>query len=130
MEFKIIIAGGRDFDDYEKLKKEVDYFIHQNNRHFIKKPVIISGGAIGADNLGERYAKEREFELIVEDASWDSYGSYAGHLRNTQMARKADACILFWDGLSRGTRDMMYTANQFGLITKVVYYNKKGWSNE
>jgi hypothetical protein len=122
----IIIAGGRDFDDYEMLKNEVDYFIYKNGIYFTNKPVILSGGAKGADKLGERYAREKGYELVTKDADWDKYDYSAGHIRNKQMAQLADCCILFWDGLSSGTHNMMKTSNMLGLITKVIYYNKKG----
>jgi predicted Rossmann fold nucleotide-binding protein DprA/Smf involved in DNA uptake len=48
---RVIIAGSRDFNDYELLKKHCDYLL-QNQ----KEVEIISGGARGADKLGERYA--------------------------------------------------------------------------
>ena len=58
--YKVIIAGCRDFADYELLKEKCDFYL-QN-----KKPeniVIVSSHASGADALGERYAQERGYEL-------------------------------------------------------------------
>lgn len=58
--YKIIIAGGRDFNDYELLKRECDRFIN-----FIDPKVdieIVWGGARGADSLGRKYAVERGFK--------------------------------------------------------------------
>jgi hypothetical protein len=51
-----------------------------------EKVVIISGGAKGADSLGERYAQERGLEVKVFRADWDKYGKRAGILRNTKMS--------------------------------------------
>lgn len=64
---KIIIAGTRTFNDYDMLKRYCDYLL-QN----IKDPIIVSGNAPGADKLGERYAKEKGFELKIFPANWIS----------------------------------------------------------
>lgn len=51
--YKVIVAGCRDFADYELLKEKCDFYL-QN-----KKPenfVIVSGHASGADALGECFA--------------------------------------------------------------------------
>ena len=52
--FKVIIAGGRDFSDYELLLEKCDYYLTEKTN-----VEVVSGGAKGADILGERYAKER-----------------------------------------------------------------------
>lgn len=74
--------------------------------------MIISGGAEGADKLGERYAHERyaherKLSIAVMNAEWSRLGKAAGPERNERMAQKADACIVFWDGKSRGTLNMI-----------------------
>ena len=48
---RIIIAGGRDFTDYNLLKEKVDYYLQNaiNNNY---KIIIVSGTAKGADRLG------------------------------------------------------------------------------
>lgn len=107
---KVIIAGSRGFNDYNKLKYEVDKIIGNK-----KDVTIISGRARGADRLGERYAKERGIPVIYFPANWDRYGRSAGIIRNTEMAKHADVLIAFWDGESRGTRHMIQTAQKYGL---------------
>jgi predicted Rossmann fold nucleotide-binding protein DprA/Smf involved in DNA uptake len=59
--FKFIIAGSRDFTDYSFLEKKCDFLL-QNVTDEIE---IISGGADGADRLGEAYAKARGYKLTV-----------------------------------------------------------------
>ena len=51
----VIIAGSRNFNNYELLRSELDKLF---NEPFI----IVSGGAKGADTLGELYAKEKGYE--------------------------------------------------------------------
>jgi len=118
--FSIIIAGSRDFNDYEKLKEVCDYMLSKKKEtHNI---IIISGGARGADKLGEQYAKERGYVLQQYPANWDKDGKMAGFIRNVEMATVADACICFWDGKSKGTKHMIETARKKKLKTKVVLF--------
>ncbi len=116
--FKVIIAGTRTFDDYEALKAYADYKLGQ-----IKEDIeIISGGATGADALGERYAKEKGYTIKRFPADWNRYGKKAGPLRNKQMADYADALIVFWDGSSRGTKNMLEIAREQGLKIGIYKY--------
>lgn len=117
-DFKVIIAGGRDFNDYETLKQTCDFYLSQTQ----KRITIISGKAKGADTLGERYAQERGFKISAYPADWDQFGKSAGFIRNKQMAEEADALIAFWDGASKGTASMIDLANKKNLIVAVEHY--------
>ena len=101
-EFKVIIAGGRNFNDYELLKRKCDYYLSNINNGV--NIVIISGCAIGADTLGEKYATEKNYYLEKHPADWDKYGKSAGYRRNKEMVDIASAAICFWDGKSKGTK--------------------------
>lgn len=116
--FRLIIAGGRDFNDYETLKNYVDFKLSRTEDEI----QIISGGARGADTLGERYAAERGFSLRRFPADWERYGKSAGVRRNKEMAQNADALIAYWDGFSRGTKNMIDEATEAGLIVCIRYY--------
>ena len=117
--YKVIIAGCRDFNDYELLKEKCDYFLQDEKKEDV---VIISGHASGADALGERYAQERGFQLETYPADWKAHGRAAGPIRNAKMASVAHALIAFWDGKSRGTKNMIDTATKRGLKVAVVRY--------
>lgn len=82
--------------------------------------VIISGTAPGADRLGERYAKEREYKLECYPADWGHYGNAAGPIRNMNMADIADDVIVFWDGESSGTKNMIETAKAKNIPCTVI----------
>ena len=99
--YKVIIAGCRDFNDYELLKEKCDYFLQDEKKEDV---VIISGHASGADALGERYVQERGFLLETYPADWKAHGRAASPIRNAKMASVAHALIAFWDGKSRGKR--------------------------
>lgn len=114
---RVIVAGSRDFNDYQLLKDKLDYYL-QN----LPDIEIVSGGAKGADALGERYSEEAGYPLKVFPADWDDLGKRAGHVRNAQMAKYANYLVAFWDGKSKGTKGMIDIANKLGLRVKIVRY--------
>lgn len=118
-QYKVIIAGGRYFSDYELLKKTCDEFLQDKTGEEI---VIISGHASGADTLGERYAQEKGFKIETYPADWKKYGRAAGTIRNEQMANIANALVAFWDGKSKGTKSMISLAKKKGLQVFVAQY--------
>ena len=120
--FRVIIAGTRSFNDYELLRDSCNNLLSEKQRtHTV---VVISGTARGADQMGERYAKERGFQLRRFPADWEQYGKSAGHIRNAKMADNADALIAFWDGESKGTKNMIDNARPKGLAVRVIQYQK------
>lgn len=121
---KIIIAGGRDFKDYDYLKNRCDDVLHDfiEGNTFLVDVEIVSGGARGADSLGERYAAERGYPIKQFLPDWDKYGKAAGYKRNAEMAKYADTLIAFWDEKSRGTKHMIDLAREHGLKTYITIY--------
>lgn len=120
MEYRVIIAGCRDFSNYALLKERCNYFLQRKLTE--SEVIIVSGHAPGADALGERYAQEMGLQIEQHPADWQTHGRAAGPIRNAQMAEVADALIAFWDGQSRGTKNMINTARQKGLKTAVVRF--------
>lgn len=45
-------------------------------------------------------------------AKWDLLGKGAGYARNVEMARYADALILIWNGMSKGSGHMLEIAKR------------------
>ena len=120
--FRVIIAGTRSFNDYELLRDSCNNLLSEKQRtHTV---VVISGTARGADQMGERYARERGYEIRQFPADWEQYGKSAGHIRNAKMADNADALIAFWDGESKGTKNMIDNARRKGLAVRVIQYQK------
>lgn len=117
MKNKLILAGGRWFNEYSKLCIACDKIL---SLHDISE--IVSGGASGADALGERYAKDRNLPVKLFSAQWDTYGKSAGYRRNEEMAEYATHLIAFWDGESKGTKHMINLAHRYHLHIKVINY--------
>ena len=116
--FKVIIAGSRSFQNYAVLKEYADYKL-SNIQDEIE---IVSGGAKGADALGERYAKEKGYSLKTFPANWERFGKAAGYMRNVEMAKYADALLAFWDGKSHGTMHMIQIAYSNDLKVGVKHF--------
>ena len=104
---RIIVAGGREFQNYAFLSKTLDTLFA--NLDIVS---IVSGKANGADSLGERYANEKGLEVHPFPADWTKYGKGAGHIRNAKMADNAEGLVAFWDGKSRGTKGMIEIATK------------------
>lgn len=126
-ELRVIIAGSREFNDYELLKKSVIDIINKKTM-LPELTRIISGGARGADTLGEKFANEMGLEISRFIPDWDGLGKRAGYVRNEQMAKFAiennndGMLIAFWNGISRGTKHMIDLAHKHGLEVHVVEY--------
>lgn len=132
---KIAIIGGRDFCDYELLCNSIKKHILDKN---IKIDYIVSGGAKGADSLGERYAKENNIETIIFYPKWNDimvkdcivkvnkygkqYNALAGFNRNKNIVLESDLIIAFWDKQSKGTKDSIDYAKKINKRTITINY--------
>lgn len=126
MKFNIIIAGSRDFTDYEIVKKSLKNFLL--SKQTTDKPTIICGMARGADMLGYTLAKEYQLPLITFPADWTLYGKRAGVIRNEQMAKYAyeqgnGVLLAFWDNKSKGTKWMIDLAKKYNLEVHIFNFD-------
>ncbi len=130
---KTIICGCRDFNSHKFFQDNIENIPW-------KITEIVSGGARGADAIGEEYADMMGIKLTVFPAKWNDlthddaiirhgkYGKYdakAGFRRNQTMADYAQACICYWDGKSSGSRDMLERAGKAGLQVHIELYDKE-----
>ncbi len=123
-EIYVIIAGSREFKDYDLLKEVCDRVL-ENKVKDGYKIIIVSGNAKGADSLGERYAQEKGYEVKLYPAQWEKYGKKAGMVRNEKMADIGNALIAFFSddpkAESRGTKNMVEIARKKNLIVREIY---------
>jgi ribA/ribD-fused uncharacterized protein len=77
---RLIICGGRDFDDAE-------YAIPRFHRLHMQTPIttVISGMAKGGDTLGHTWAKIMGIPVDEYWADWKLHGPAAGPIRNEEM---------------------------------------------
>ena len=115
---KIAIIGGRDFNDYVELLRQMQ------NRYRQKDIThIVSGGAKGADSLAEEFAKQFNYEMIIFPAKWDRYGRGAGFIRNKLIIDEANEVVAFWDGASKGTLSSIKLAEKAGKTLHIIRYD-------
>lgn len=137
--FKVIVAGGRDFEDWNhdncKTLEKIDKILSNYAEDDIE---MVTGKAAGADQIPYYYKIWHGYELSEFPALWSDitatpcvvkekngykYNALAGHNRNEKMAVYADALIAFWDGKSTGTKDMIDRAKKHGLKVRVIRYD-------
>jgi hypothetical protein len=113
--FKVIIAGSRDFTDYELLSRKLDHILSLKS-----DIVIISGMARGTDLLAVKYASERGLKVMKFPADWDKHGKKAGYIRNIEMLKCCDAVVCFRIGQSLGTSHMIEIANEYRKPLRII----------
>src|SRR6187551_1734503 len=106
---KLIIAGSTTLTPEQFPDKRLDE-LHER----IHVTEVVSGGAWGADYLGEVWAEGNGLPIMRFPADWDKYGRAAGPIRNRKMAEHADAVVLLPGG--KGTASMAKEAAKAGII--------------
>lgn len=107
---RVLVCGGRDFNDPALVEATLGA-IHRKRGI----EVVITGGALGADRLGERWAEANGIAWIQYPAQWELYGKSAGPRRNELMLRegKPDGVVAFPGGA--GTAHMVRIAKAAGV---------------
>lgn len=110
---RVLVTGGRDYNDRESVKQALDVL------HITEGPIttIIAGGARGADYWAEWWAKEHEktVDYVRFPADWNKYKKGAGAIRNQQMIDEGKPDLILAFPGNRGTRDMLQRAKRAGL---------------
>lgn len=105
---KLLVCGGRDFFDAERMHRLLD---------LIWPTIVIHGCARGADAMAANWAVKNGVPHQCFRADWQSLGKRAGHVRNRQMLveGKPDMVLAFPGGV--GTANMIGQAMQAGVPT-------------
>lgn len=107
---RVLVCGGRNYRDADR------FGVVMNKLHDTAGiDLIIEGGAKGADELAEAWARLNRVEHVQFAADWENQGSFAGPARNARMLSegKPDLVIAFPGG--RGTADMCRKARRAGV---------------
>lgn len=119
---KLIIAGGRHFDDAKYMLNCLIGEEEIMKCAYVGTLQIVSGTAPGADTLGEAWGKAHGCDILRFPADWARYKRGAGPIRNAEMAKEADALALFPG--DRGTQSMFNEATKAGI--KIYDFREKG----
>lgn len=101
---KLIVCGGRDYHDHDKMISILDG-IHKRN----KINLIIEGGCRGADAHAATWADANGINRITCHANWHYHRAKAGPIRNKLMlSLDPDGVVAFGGG--KGTGNMIQLA--------------------
>lgn len=107
----VLVAGGRGFNNVRVFDAVMDeqlaHFATPFDRDYDIN--IITGLAhSGPDNMAIDYSRKRGHQLTGWPALWDKYQKRAGMIRNSHMGKQdLHYAVIFWDGESRGTKNMI-----------------------
>lgn len=85
---RVAIVGSRKFSDYEYMRKILGQVLHPDDE-------LVSGGAVGADSMAQRYAKETGRAIHIYYPNW-LMGRGAGFERNRKIVENSDLILAFY----------------------------------
>jgi hypothetical protein len=118
--YRVIVAGGREFTNVDMMEYRLDKLF----ANLDKQVTIIDGTARGADAAGYECAHRlAAVDSITRfPANWNRFDKPAGFLRNAAMAWHSTHAVIFWDGISGGSKDMIKSAEADKLTVRVCRY--------
>lgn len=120
----LAIVGSREFTERGVIERAI-------RKWMVLSPegvAIVSGGANGADSIGEAIAKDLSLPTIIHLPDWKTYGKSAGFRRNALIVADADVVLAFFapGPRSRGTAHTVAAAKIKGI--PVFVYHEGAWS--
>lgn len=103
---QLSVRGGLTVADLEK-------YIHEGTDE------IVSGGARGVDSSAREYANAHGIKLTEFLPDYKRYNRGAPLKRNLQIIEYADIVLAFWDGKSRGTKNVIDRCRKIGAEVRI-----------
>lgn len=120
---KLLVCGSRTINNSEWIFSEIEKYISESNLQY-SDIHIIEGEASGVDKISKQFAQSKNIPVIEMKADWKAYGRAAGPIRNEQMVRLCDQCLILWDGKSRGTKNDIDLCDKYNKSNKIVIYGE------
>ena len=114
---RLAIIGSRVFDNYELLANTLEVYRD-------KVGLVVSGGAEGADKLGELWADRNKIPKLIFPADRNTHGKAAGFITNQYIVNNSDAGVAFWDNKSKGTLSTIKLFEKADKPVKVVIHEE------
>lgn len=118
--WRVAVVGSRSYPSMPRVRAALRELADVRIEFPTYEWIILSGGAPGVDKVAIEEARRLGFKTEVIAADWKTYGKAAGPLRNTEIVKRADRVIAFWDERSRGTRDVIKKALAAGKDVRYV----------
>jgi hypothetical protein len=122
----ISITGSRSIQDYEWFKNKLNLIL--KNIDVLKKEneptSFISGGAKGVDYLIKQYCIDNSYFLQELLPDWNKYGRSAGVIRNKKIIDISDINLIFWDGISKGSKFNIDYCRKNNKNYRIIRYEK------
>lgn len=116
-----MICGSRTITDRDWIFEKTEEYIRELYQKTNDSDVtIIEGGARGVDQIASSFAVCHNYACKEYPADWNTYGKAAGPIRNEQMVKACDYCLIFWDGSSRGTKNDIDLCKRYNKEHKII----------
>uniref|UniRef100_A0A6C0BN01 YspA cpYpsA-related SLOG domain-containing protein n=1 Tax=viral metagenome TaxID=1070528 RepID=A0A6C0BN01_9ZZZZ len=109
---KLAIVGSRDFQNEVQFNDWMREALAEWSAETTPPILVVSGGARGADSLGEKWANARGIETLIFKPDWKTHGKRAGILRNYDIISAATHVIAFPSRHGRGTQHSIRVARE------------------
>lgn len=114
--YTLAIVGARTFNDKTSFEGAMETYVAKNGF----PSLVVSGGAMGADTLGENWAKANDIPTKIYKPDWSKFGKAAGILRNTDIVAACDKMVAFPSATGKGTQDSIRKAKEAGKEVAIV----------
>ena len=125
---RVIVAGSRSYTNYDQFTVVLDEYVRNELRG---TTCFISGDAVrGADAMVIAWCEKRRKPCVRVPAKWNEIGIRAGFYRNREMAEMATHLVVFYDGKSSGSRNMIWEGKRNKLELKVFLFDPEQQPDE
>lgn len=117
---KLAIVGSRHFNDKVAFEKVMTDHVAKHGM----PELVVSGGAKGADTLGEQWARKHKIKVLILKPDWKKHGDRAGLIRNHDIVKECNYMIAFPSKSNgSGTQHSISIAKANGIETSVFWQN-------
>lgn len=118
---KLAISGWRGMTSKEHLLVFQQAMEDLLVTHCVIPTLVITGGARGADALGEEWAKDHKIPLLILKPDYEAFGKRAPLLRNTDIVNECTHLLAFPHASGSGTQDAIRKAMKLDKVICVYH---------
>lgn len=110
--YYVMIAGSNNFDNYTFFEEKCNHLLSEKIK--THNVVILVQSSNEIINLVKQFSYKHNLLVIPFNTIWGKYGPIG-----TEMYKKTDALVAFWDGKSEFTKSLIEEAKYYGLNVEV-----------